>query len=58
MQCMSLPPEMHALASCFVLIMKHLNFLQVIKVNHEAHGVDTPEDVAKIESLMRERNIC
>ncbi|KAK1286194.1 hypothetical protein QJS10_CPB20g01860 [Acorus calamus] len=30
---------------------------QVIKVDHEAHGVDIPEDVAKIESLMRERNI-
>ncbi|KAM7278757.1 hypothetical protein ACFE04_005891 [Oxalis oulophora] len=31
--------------------------MKVIKVNHEAHGVDTPEDVEKIESLMRERNI-
>lgn len=30
--------------------------LQVIKVDHEAHGVDTPEDVEKIEALMRERN--
>ncbi|KAK1275517.1 hypothetical protein QJS04_geneDACA022474 [Acorus gramineus] len=30
---------------------------QVIKVDHEAHGVDIPEDVAKIESLMHERNI-
>ena len=30
---------------------------QVIKVDHDAHGVDTPEDVEKIESLMRERNI-
>lgn len=31
--------------------------LQVIKVDHEAHGVDTPEDVEKIESFMRERNL-
>lgn len=32
-------------------------FLQVIKVDHDAHGVDTPEDVAKIENYMRERNL-
>ncbi|URE08298.1 Cytidylyltransferase [Musa troglodytarum] len=32
--------------------------MKVIKVNHDAHGVDTPEDVAKIEALMRERNIA
>ncbi|XP_057750793.1 3-deoxy-manno-octulosonate cytidylyltransferase, mitochondrial isoform X1 [Arachis stenosperma] len=31
--------------------------MKVIKVNHEAHGVDIPEDVQKIESLMRERNL-
>ncbi|KAG7567324.1 Acylneuraminate cytidylyltransferase [Arabidopsis thaliana x Arabidopsis arenosa] len=31
--------------------------MKVIKVDHEAHGVDTPDDVEKIESLMRER-IC
>lgn len=31
--------------------------LQVIKVDHDAHGVDTPEDVGKIEALMRERNL-
>ncbi|ESW05170.1 hypothetical protein PHAVU_011G157900 [Phaseolus vulgaris] len=31
--------------------------MKVIKVNHEAHGVDTPEDVGKLESLMRERNL-
>ncbi|KAK7257215.1 hypothetical protein RIF29_31019 [Crotalaria pallida] len=31
--------------------------MKVIKVDHEAHGVDTPEDVPKIESLMRERNL-
>ncbi|CAL0303776.1 unnamed protein product [Lupinus luteus] len=31
--------------------------MKVIKVDHEAHGVDTPEDVQKIESLMRERNL-
>ncbi|KAK5834183.1 3-deoxy-manno-octulosonate cytidylyltransferase, mitochondrial [Gossypium arboreum] len=31
--------------------------MKVIKVEHEAHGVDTPEDVEKIESLMRERNL-
>lgn len=34
-----------------------LLFSQVIKVDHDAHGVDTPEDVEKIESLMRERNL-
>lgn len=31
--------------------------LQVIKVDHEAHGVDAPEDVEKIESLMLQRNL-
>ncbi|GJT07694.1 3-deoxy-manno-octulosonate cytidylyltransferase, mitochondrial-like protein isoform X2 [Tanacetum coccineum] len=31
--------------------------MKVIKVDHDAHGVDTPEDVEKIESLMRERNL-
>ncbi|XP_054815855.1 3-deoxy-manno-octulosonate cytidylyltransferase, mitochondrial isoform X1 [Prosopis cineraria] len=31
--------------------------MKIIKVDHDAHGVDTPEDVAKIESLMRERNL-
>ncbi|XP_057451690.1 3-deoxy-manno-octulosonate cytidylyltransferase, mitochondrial-like [Lotus japonicus] len=31
--------------------------MKVIKVDHNAHGVDTPEDVEKIESLMRERNL-
>ncbi|CAI8607002.1 unnamed protein product [Vicia faba] len=31
--------------------------MKVIKFNHEAHGVDTPEDVGKIEALMRERNL-
>ncbi|KAK8579221.1 hypothetical protein V6N13_142438 [Hibiscus sabdariffa] len=31
--------------------------MKVIKVEHEAHGVDTPEDVEKIESLMRQRNL-
>eukprot|EP00262_Sarcandra_glabra_P013704 TRINITY_DN3868_c0_g1_i1.p1 TRINITY_DN3868_c0_g1~~TRINITY_DN3868_c0_g1_i1.p1 ORF type:complete len:299 (-),score=35.16 TRINITY_DN3868_c0_g1_i1:37-933(-) len=31
--------------------------MKVIKVDHDAHGVDTPEDVDKIEALMRERNL-
>lgn len=31
--------------------------MKVIKVDHDAHGVDTPEDVEKIEALMREMNI-
>ncbi|KAL1537774.1 3-deoxy-manno-octulosonate cytidylyltransferase [Salvia divinorum] len=31
--------------------------MKVIKVDHEAHGVDVPEDVDKIESYMRERNL-
>jgi CMP-2-keto-3-deoxyoctulosonic acid synthetase len=32
-------------------------FFQVIKVDHEAHGVDTPADIAKIEALMKEKNL-
>ncbi|CAN1154468.1 3-deoxy-manno-octulosonate cytidylyltransferase, mitochondrial [Linum perenne] len=31
--------------------------MKVIKVDHEAHGVDSPEDVGKIEALMREQNL-
>ncbi|KAK6934263.1 Acylneuraminate cytidylyltransferase [Dillenia turbinata] len=31
--------------------------MKVIKVDHEAHGVDTPEDVERIERLMLERNL-
>ncbi|CAL1384815.1 unnamed protein product [Linum trigynum] len=31
--------------------------MKVIKVDHEAHGVDSPEDVEKIEALMREHNL-
>ncbi|GMH24955.1 hypothetical protein Nepgr_026798 [Nepenthes gracilis] len=31
--------------------------MKVIRVEHEAHGVDVPEDVEKIESFMRERNL-
>lgn len=31
--------------------------MKVIKVDHHAHGVDTPEDVGKLEALMRERNL-
>ncbi|CAN6359166.1 unnamed protein product [Urochloa humidicola] len=31
--------------------------MKVIKVDHDAHGVDAPEDVEKIEELMRARNI-
>ncbi|CAK9183015.1 unnamed protein product [Ilex paraguariensis] len=31
--------------------------MKVIKVDHEVHGVDTPEDVEKIESFMLERNL-
>nr|XP_016515862.1 PREDICTED: 3-deoxy-manno-octulosonate cytidylyltransferase, mitochondrial-like [Nicotiana tabacum] len=32
--------------------------MKVIKVDHETHGVDTPEDVEKIERFMRERNLA
>ncbi|KAM3343345.1 3-deoxy-manno-octulosonate cytidylyltransferase, mitochondrial [Capsicum galapagoense] len=32
--------------------------MKVIKVDHEAHGVDTPEDVEKIEQFMRDRNLA
>lgn len=31
--------------------------MKVIKVDHEAHGVDAPEDVEKIERLMRDMNL-
>uniref|UniRef100_A0A7C9AQN7 3-deoxy-manno-octulosonate cytidylyltransferase n=1 Tax=Opuntia streptacantha TaxID=393608 RepID=A0A7C9AQN7_OPUST len=31
--------------------------MRVIKVEHEAHGVDVPDDVEKIERYMRERNL-
>ncbi|XP_062090608.1 3-deoxy-manno-octulosonate cytidylyltransferase, mitochondrial-like [Humulus lupulus] len=31
--------------------------MKVIMVDHEAHGVDIPEDVEKIESLMRQKNL-
>ncbi|KAK4590051.1 hypothetical protein RGQ29_020568 [Quercus rubra] len=31
--------------------------MKVIKVDHDSHGVDIPEDVKKIELLMRERNL-
>ncbi|XP_052178224.1 3-deoxy-manno-octulosonate cytidylyltransferase, mitochondrial [Diospyros lotus] len=31
--------------------------MKVIKVDHEAHGVDAPEDVEKIERFMHERNL-
>ena len=31
--------------------------VQVIKVEHEAHGVDVPDDLEKIERYMRERNL-
>lgn len=31
--------------------------MKVIKVDHESHGVDVPEDVEKIEQYMRERNL-
>ncbi|MCO5549961.1 hypothetical protein L7F22_003438 [Adiantum nelumboides] len=31
--------------------------MKVIKVDHEAHGVDSPEDISKIEALMKERNL-
>lgn len=30
--------------------------MKVIKVDHEAHGVDIPEDVEKLETLMREQS--
>lgn len=30
---------------------------QVIKVDHEAHGVDTPGDIAKIEAVMRAHHL-
>ncbi|EXC18116.1 3-deoxy-manno-octulosonate cytidylyltransferase [Morus notabilis] len=38
-------------------ILEHGYKMKVIKVDHEAHGVDTPEDVDKIESLMRQKNL-
>lgn len=42
----------------YVFICGNWHFVwQVIKVDHEAHGVDVPEDVEKIESYMKERNL-
>lgn len=38
-------------------VLENGHKMKVIKVDHEAHGVDTPEDVEKIEALMRERNL-
>ncbi|XP_002982588.2 3-deoxy-manno-octulosonate cytidylyltransferase, mitochondrial [Selaginella moellendorffii] len=32
--------------------------IKVINVDHDAHGVDSPGDIASIESLMRGRNIA
>lgn len=32
--------------------------MKVIKVDHDVHGVDIPEDVEKIESYMRERDLA
>jgi 3-deoxy-manno-octulosonate cytidylyltransferase (CMP-KDO synthetase) len=31
--------------------------LKVIKVDHEAHGVDTPGDIAKVEAVMRAQHL-
>ncbi|CAK9230312.1 unnamed protein product [Sphagnum jensenii] len=31
--------------------------MKVIKVDHDAHGVDTPEDLAKVEALMQSHHI-
>ncbi|EXC21738.1 hypothetical protein L484_006451 [Morus notabilis] len=39
------------------IFIQGLDEATVIKVDHEAHGVDTPEDVDKIESLMRQKNL-
>jgi hypothetical protein len=32
--------------------------VQVIKVDHDAHGVDLPSDIAKIEALMHAHNLA
>uniref|UniRef100_A0A7N1A261 Uncharacterized protein n=1 Tax=Kalanchoe fedtschenkoi TaxID=63787 RepID=A0A7N1A261_KALFE len=53
----------YSIEIAFLLITEHWKFMfykpmkQVIKVDHEAHGVDTSEDVEKIERYMREKNI-
>ncbi|KAE8650180.1 3-deoxy-manno-octulosonate cytidylyltransferase, mitochondrial [Cucumis sativus] len=39
-------------------VLEHGYKMKVIKVEHEAHGVDVPEDVDKIESFMKERNLA
>ncbi|PWA97858.1 CTP-transf-3 domain-containing protein [Artemisia annua] len=36
-------------------VLENGDKMKIIKVDHDAHGVDTPEDVEKIKSLMRER---
>ncbi|KAF3789656.1 3-deoxy-manno-octulosonate cytidylyltransferase [Nymphaea thermarum] len=38
-------------------VLEHGYRMKVIKVNHDSHGVDVPEDVEKIESFMKQRNI-
>ncbi|KAL5203154.1 hypothetical protein ABZP36_014106 [Zizania latifolia] len=38
-------------------VLENGNRMKVIKVGHDAHGVDAPEDVEKIEALMRAKNI-
>ncbi|XP_022977606.1 3-deoxy-manno-octulosonate cytidylyltransferase, mitochondrial-like [Cucurbita maxima] len=38
-------------------VLEHGYKMKVIKVDHEAHGVDVPGDVEKIESFMKERNL-
>ncbi|KAG6600729.1 3-deoxy-manno-octulosonate cytidylyltransferase, mitochondrial, partial [Cucurbita argyrosperma subsp. sororia] len=38
-------------------VLEHGYKMKVIKVDHEAHGVDVPGDVEKIESFMNDRNL-
>ncbi|KVH93038.1 3-deoxy-D-manno-octulosonate cytidylyltransferase [Cynara cardunculus var. scolymus] len=56
--------KVHSCSSLYKTNFKHnqvfdilLDAVQVIHVDHDAHGVDTPKDVTKIESFMRERNL-
>nr|GEV08922.1 nucleotide-binding alpha-beta plait domain-containing protein [Tanacetum cinerariifolium] len=57
MECGSIPATVLDDECLFFKDVTNYLMGRVIKVDHDAHGVDTPEDVEEIESLMRERNL-
>ena len=38
-----------------LLLLRCTHAMQVVVVDHSAHGVDLPEDVASIEQLLKQR---